>query len=169
MPNNYGDVALSLPPDWDRARVVHSPLINKIVGHSDGVSDLDREDDPGALHQFQWLNAVERDKLSIAKTKGYKFVRKSEGWRINNDAPFEWDAEGFVENDTGDRGMFRPASLYRQDQERMKEEQKRFRRQAEQEDERAERAVRQIGGDITYDEDERPLKRAGAGGRRRRG
>ena len=146
MPN-YGDVALNLRPDFDRSMVVHSMLLNTLVGHVGGKADMHLEDAPDELHQFQFVNMADRDKLSLAKMKGYKFVKKSEKWWINEDV-FTWTPEGFAENTGGDRAMFRPASLYLKEQAQMTDEQKRRKRAQQQEDAAEEAKVLKVGGQV---------------------
>lgn len=158
MPTNYGDVALNLGPHWDRAAVVHSQFINGIVGHVNGKADMHIENEPDEEHQFQFVDMGQKDKLALAKMKGYKFVQKSTDWWINEDL-FSWTAEGYAENAYGERAMARPKSLYQRDQMQLSEEQKRFKRQQEQLDEQAERAVVAAGGMVT-DENGRKLRPA---------
>lgn len=155
MPN-YGDVALNLGADWDRARMVFSPYLLTTVGHVNGKADMHLEKQPDELHQFQWINPFEKDKEALAKMKGYKFVRKSDDWYLNDEL-WQWDAEGFVDH-AGTRAMYRPASLYYKDQAQMTEEQKRRKRQQLQAEDQADQEAARKGGFVVTDESGQQLR-----------
>lgn len=96
MPSNYGDVALNLPPDWDRSTIHNKEFTMTTVGHHNGVSDAYLTKDPEARHQFFWLEKGDRRTLQPRLVEGYKFVTKDE-WTINLEL-WEWNAEGLCQN-----------------------------------------------------------------------
>ena len=91
---NYGDVALSLGPEWARYKLHDQNYGLMIVGHVNGVADAYLTIDPDQEHQFAWVETRYRDEIDINRSKGYRFVKQDE-WTKNENL-WEWDAEGFV-------------------------------------------------------------------------
>lgn len=81
---NFGDVALNLPKDWDRARLYNQKFSLQTVGHKNGVADAYLTKDPDAEHQFYWVDPRDYRHIAELKIDGYKFVEKGE-WTINED------------------------------------------------------------------------------------
>jgi hypothetical protein len=110
---NYGDVALCLKPEWNRRRENDQTFVLTTVGHTDGVADAYLEDAPDQEHQFAWVDLKYKDDIAINHTKGYRFVKKDEGW-TKNEMLWEWDAEGFLVYKTM-RLMARPKERFLED------------------------------------------------------
>jgi hypothetical protein len=94
MANNYGDVALGLPKNWDRNAYEAQEWLLTTVGHVNGVADARLKEDPEKEHQFYWADPKDphgRD-LMLAYQRGYQFVHK-DTWD-KHDHLWGWDAEG---------------------------------------------------------------------------
>ena len=106
---NFGDIALNLPQDWSRFKLHDKRQALMTVGHEDGVADAYLTEEPEARYQFAWVEPRYKDEVDMNRTRGYKFVTKSE-WTKNEDL-WEWDAEGYCLC-MGQRLMARPAALF---------------------------------------------------------
>lgn len=109
---NYGDVALNLKPDWDRAEESNQEYALLNVGHENGVADAYVTDAPGERHQFAWVDPRYADDVQMNRLKGYDYVKK-DSW-TKNEKLWEWDAEGFCIS-RGQRLMARRAELFFRD------------------------------------------------------
>jgi len=91
---NYGDVALNLPPDWSRERLLNKRPNHMTIGHTAGRSDVALKDDPEARHAFAWCAVGPQfiDELDARKSDGFSFVNKND-W---DSVYYEWDAEGYL-------------------------------------------------------------------------
>jgi hypothetical protein len=110
---NYGDVALVLRPDWERRKENDQHYALRIVGHQDGVADAYLEEEPDKEHQFAWVDPKYKTDVAVNHTKGYRFVKKDEGWTKNDDL-WEWNAEGFCVRES-DYLMARPKDRFLED------------------------------------------------------
>ena len=95
MPNNYGDVALNLSPDWTRAAQRNQKFTIWTIGHEDGKADVYLKDNPDQRHQFAWVSPRYKDEITMLKVKGYQFVHKST-WDKNPDLWGDWTPDGFI-------------------------------------------------------------------------
>lgn len=150
MPN-YGDVALNLPPDWSRGRMVGSPdFMLTAIGHENGVPDVFLTDHPEARNQFTWCDPRDQSRTSVLRTQHYIWVNKAD-WTKNPDL-WEWDGDGFILHN-GQRLMARDESHYnkaRDDAERATKE-----REGRQVSSEEEQAVRRLQAQGAIIEDER--------------
>jgi hypothetical protein len=89
---NYGDAALRLPKDWDRAKLYNKEFSIQTVGHKDGVADAYLTKEKDAEHQFYWVDPRDYRAIASLKVNGYDFVTK-ETWTINEDL-WQWNADG---------------------------------------------------------------------------
>ena len=93
--NNYGDVALNLGPDWSRNSLASGQdYMLTAVGHEQGVPDAYLKEKPKERHQFRWIDPRNQSEMSIARTKHYMPVTKTE-WEKNSNL-WEWNGEGFI-------------------------------------------------------------------------
>lgn len=93
---NYGDVAMKLPPNWDRSEVANSSGFNfvlMIIGHVNGVSDVRLKNNPSAKHQFRFLDQTNTADAFGARMDGYKFVTQAEWDAIDL---WQWNAQGHL-------------------------------------------------------------------------
>lgn len=89
---NYGDVALNLPKDWDRAKLYNKEFAIQTVGHREGVADAYLTKEKDAEHQFYWIDPRDYRAIASLTVNGYTFVNKDE-WTINTDL-WQWNADG---------------------------------------------------------------------------
>jgi hypothetical protein len=89
---NYGDVALSLPANWDRLKLYNKEDFIQTVGHKEGVADACLTKEKDAEHQFYWVDPRDYRAIASLKVNGYDFVTK-ETWTINEDL-WQWNADG---------------------------------------------------------------------------
>lgn len=153
MPN-YGDLALNLPPTWERGGESDQNYALMIVGHKAGVADAYRTKEPDTPHQFAWVDSKYADDVAINVHKGYQFVKKDD-WTKADDL-WTWDAEGFC--------VFKMFRLMARSQERFLADMEARRKQRDRvmgsnkDEEAAEAIAARAGLEITGD-DGRPLKR----------
>lgn len=155
---NYGDAALNLGPEWARYKESDQNFALQIVGHKDGESDVRLKDEPNKRHQFAWVDTKYRDDIAINLTKGYRFVKKDEGW-VKAEELWEWDAEGFLVWKTM-RLMARPIERLVDDMAKRKQQRERVMGTNKAEEEAAELAAR-AGIQITGDD--KPRRRGARG------
>lgn len=154
MPNNYGDLALNLKPDWVRGAQSDQNYALMMVGHSNGVADAYLTKEPDARHQFAWVDQRYRDDDAINKTKGYHYV-KNTTWTKTDDL-WEWDAEGFCVFKTY-KLMARSEDRFLADMSERRAQRDRVMGSNREEDDAA-RIAERAGIEVT-DEGGRPLKR----------
>lgn len=155
--NNYGDVALSLPPDWSRSRIAGSPtFVLTTVGHESGIPDAFLTEHPSVVHQFRWADPADGNTVSILRTKHYQLCNKSE-WS-KNPSLWEFDGEGRIIHN-GQALYARDRIYYDQDKEDedARRDQRDEKRSTSQEEERTMRTIESRGGTIE-DERGRPLR-----------
>lgn len=93
MANNYGDVALGLPKNWDRSSYESADFLLTTIGHVNGVADVALKDDPEKEHQFYWADPNDphgRD-LMLAYQRGYEIVTNDR--YVKNEKLWGWDAQ----------------------------------------------------------------------------
>lgn len=148
---NYGDVALNLPPDWDRYGVVtNQGFLVTTVGHVNGKADLYLTEKPWERHQFYWASPEDQQNVNIQRGKHYRYVTKTD-WSKNEEL-WEWDGEGYVVY-AGQRAMAREAQWYikeKEEQERLEAEAS-GKRAVDADEERAMRKLESRGVTITDD------------------
>lgn len=157
---NYGDVALNLPADWNRRKLTDQRFALLTVGHQDGIADARLKDHPDELHQFAWVmptfKGLPNDEVDVNRTKGYKFVKKTDGWEKNENL-WEWDAEGYC-TFQGQRLMARPAELFFADMAERRATRDRV-MGTNADEEQAHRLAAKHGIQISGEEDGKPIKR----------
>ena len=119
---NYGDVALGLPANWNRNYYNNqAEWMLYTVGHSDGVADVYKEDEPDTEHQFLWADTTARPGHTsddrMAMQRGFRFVKKADGWVVRDETLWTWDSEGFLQH-AGQKLMFRPKEKWLAEQNR---------------------------------------------------
>lgn len=92
---NYGDVALNLPADWDRAKIHNKEFTFTTIGHKDGVADAYLTKEPDARHKFYAVDKFNRNEIAARRTEGYGYVTK-DTWTVNEDY-WEWNADGIAQ------------------------------------------------------------------------
>ena len=157
---NYGDIALNLPPDWERARQHDPNYALMTVGHQNGVSDAYLIDEPDKRYQFAWVlrtfKGVPNEEVDINRTKGYSFVKKGE-WEKNANL-WEWDAEGFL-TCKGQSLMARPAELFLADMAARKRQRDQVMGGRNKEEERIAEMAARAGIEVTGSDEGRPVQR----------
>lgn len=157
MHNNYGDLTLHLPPTWNRLGEADQQFALQMVGHENGVSDAYLKDEPTQRHQFAWVDPKYREDETMNVYKGYRFVKKDDGWVIN-ERLWAWDAEGFCTFKTF-KLMARTEDLFLKDMEARRIQRNKVMGKTEEDDAKQAAA---LGIDITGDDG----KRVKAGRRR---
>ena len=157
--SNYGDVALTLPANWNRRAQSDQAYALNTIGHTDGVSDVRLKDEPEQKHQFAWVEPRYRDEISLNQSKGYRFVKKDDGWVA--ESLWEWDAEGFLIRADGQRLMARSFERFLEDMAARKEQRDRV-MNTSRVDEDVARLAAKFGISITGDGG-KPVKRVRSG------
>lgn len=94
---NYGDVALRLPPTWNRANYMQqAQALLGTVGHVNGEADLRLTSEPGRKHQFCLIDPKNSLDVSLRRMQHYEWVTKDR-WTKNEDL-WEWTADGRVQH-----------------------------------------------------------------------
>lgn len=154
---NYGDVALNLPPDWSRLRMMgDQSFLLTTIGHENGVPDVFKTDNAGDKYQYQWINPRDLSRISTSRSRKYEQVTRST-WSKNPNL-WEWDGNGNLIHN----GTFlyaRPAEAYYADQDALDEatERRDSKRSMSQDEEEALRKIERQGA-IVEDDRGRPLK-----------
>jgi hypothetical protein len=121
--DNYGDVALNLPPDWTRSMNMTAPALTLgIVGHENGIADAYLTKYPAQRHQFQWVHPTDAITRDQSRYKHYSYCTRTD-W-TKNPSLWDWDGEGYIVH-LGQRLMARDERYFieelEQEQERMKQ------------------------------------------------
>lgn len=155
--DNYGDVALKLPADWSRSRMVgDAAFVLTTVGHECGIADAYLTESPGLRHQFTWCAPEDQNRMSTLRTKHYELCAQST-W-TKNPHLWMWDGEGFIIHN-GQRLMARDRVYYDQEEadNLRADEERDKKRSVSQEEENAMRRLESQGA-IIEDERGRQLK-----------
>lgn len=150
---NYGDVALNLSPDWDRRLQHNQNYALWTIGHENGTADVYLEADPDARHQFAWVDPKRGDDVTVNQVKGYRFVKKADGWTKNPNLWGDWTPEGLIRN-FDQLLMARAAALHFEDKAKRDRD---IANRKDKDSEKAREIARQVGIDI--DDDDQPVRR----------
>ena len=156
---NYGDLGVALPKDWNRRAQSDQNFILNTIGHTDGQSDVYLKDAPHEEHQFAWVEPRYKDEIAINQSKGYRFVKKDDGWEKID--LWEWDAEGFLIRADGQRLMARSKEKFLDDMEARRLQRKKV-MESNKDDEDAQRIAAKLGIKLSGDDD-KPMRRVKGG------